>query len=325
MVNGYQRTVADHDLARVRVDLDRSFPGEVGMRSVMTGSSTLGVGDFGPLLPVDLPSHRTEYYSAGPGIESAGQFSGSSPDGAASADSTPEYPVAYQPGVTYHERWNAGVFAPSLPTRTALGMSAGITRTGDQLQVDVPLYGDGAGRPGDTSGSTSAATLYRDGTQIASADGNRGLALPMPDGNGSYRLELHAERGAPFVLSTTTDIAWTFGSAPTNGPTALPLWTVRFSPSLDDDDSAPAGRVVAVPVAAIPQAGAPVGKLTKLTVEASVDDGATWKAVRVSNGAALVPDPGGSGFVSLRATAADSRGNTVTLTVIHAYGYGRAA
>jgi hypothetical protein len=53
----------------------------------------------------------------------------------------------------------------------------------------------------------------------------------------------------------------------------------------------------------------------------SFDDGATWKPVRLKDDAALVPLPGGEGFVSLRATAADSDGNTVEQTVIRAYRY----
>lgn len=53
----------------------------------------------------------------------------------------------------------------------------------------------------------------------------------------------------------------------------------------------------------------------------SYDDGATWVVAPVVKGAAVVRHPQGQGFVSLRATASDTAGNTVTQTVIHAYRY----
>lgn len=139
-----------------------------------------------------------------------------------------------------------------------------------------------------------------------------------PDGDGAYRLALHAERGAPYQLSTKTDIAWTFRSS---ADQALPVWTVRFAPPVDRNNALPAGSPQAVPVTVTPQPGATVGALSTLTVEASFDDGATWQAVRVKDGAALVRHPARHGFVSLRAKAADRAGNTVEQTVTRAYRY----
>jgi hypothetical protein len=60
------------------------------------------------------------------------------------------------------------------------------------------------------------------------------------------------------------------------------------------------------------------------TVSVSYDDGATWVAVPTTEQhgqyTATVRQPKGvSGFVSLRATAVDSKGNTVTTTVYRAY------
>lgn len=137
----------------------------------------------------------------------------------------------------------------------------------------------------------------------------------------AYRLEMHSERAA--WLSTKTDIAWTFRSGQTSGQVPLPLWTVGFSPNVDQYNSVCGGVVHAVPVTVTPQAGAAVGSPASLTVEASFDDGATWRQVPVVGGAAKIPHPRGGGFVSLRATAADSAGNTVTQTVIRAYRHHR--
>jgi hypothetical protein len=57
----------------------------------------------------------------------------------------------------------------------------------------------------------------------------------------------------------------------------------------------------------------------------SYDDGKTWKQARVERegdgGEAQVRHPNGSGFVSVKAAATDSRGNTVEQTIIRAYQY----
>jgi len=58
----------------------------------------------------------------------------------------------------------------------------------------------------------------------------------------------------------------------------------------------------------------------------SYDDGRTWKHVVVlgplgEKAVAVVPSPRGSGFVSLRASATDTAGNTVRETIVRAYRY----
>jgi hypothetical protein len=65
------------------------------------------------------------------------------------------------------------------------------------------------------------------------------------------------------------------------------------------------------------------GDLEEVTVEASFDDGGTWQPLRVKgrgdDRTVTIDHPTGPGFVSLRATAADSDGNRVEQTIIHAY------
>ena len=61
------------------------------------------------------------------------------------------------------------------------------------------------------------------------------------------------------------------------------------------------------------------------TVQASFDDGKTWQAVRLDRngdgGTVHLRHPKGHGYVSLKATAANSTGNTVDETIIRAYRY----
>jgi hypothetical protein len=69
------------------------------------------------------------------------------------------------------------------------------------------------------------------------------------------------------------------------------------------------------------------GTVTAVAVEASLDDGKIWRPAKVSgsgpNRTVLVDHPAaGGGFVSLRASAADSAGNRVEQTVMRAYAIG---
>ncbi|BCJ55028.1 hypothetical protein Asp14428_65030 [Actinoplanes sp. NBRC 14428] len=61
-------------------------------------------------------------------------------------------------------------------------------------------------------------------------------------------------------------------------------------------------------------------KLKSLWAELSADDGATWKRAVVTGSTVLVPP--GRGPVSLRITATDKAGNSLTQTVVRAYGRG---
>ena len=315
---GYQHAVRAGELATVTASYAAGHPGDAGWVQAGTSwTSPFDVGDMGAFLSVPLPFTRTEYFNTGTDINRTKQYGGDGYWGY-SRDL-----AVYQRGQRYQERWNTGVFAPAF---SALGMWAGVTRAGHYLWLDVPLYGDGQGRPGAGPTTATSTTLYRGGHRVSGTTGPpAGTLTPnlwIPDDDDTYRLVLHGERGAPFTLSTSTDIAWTFRSAlgDPDATTVLPLWTIQFDPALDRDNQAPPAPVLPVRVTANPQPGSAAGTLTHLTVSASLDDGHTWRQVPVQNGVALVPQSGGNGFVSLRGTAADSEGNAVTVTVIHAYG-----
>ena len=95
---------------------------------------------------------------------------------------------------------------------------------------------------------------------------------------------------------------------------------VRFTPALDGNNSAPAGRTFTIPVTIQTQNGT---QPHRLTVEASYDDGTTWKPATLRKTGdgwnAEVRHPRGTGFVSLRATATDQKANSITQTLIRAY------
>lgn len=143
----------------------------------------------------------------------------------------------------------------------------------------------------------------------------------MPDEPGTYRIEANVTR-TNASYSTRLSTTWTFASSRVE-LTALPALAVRFAPTLDDHNLARTGTAK-YPVTVQQQAGATYGNLTTLTVEASYDDGKTWRPAKVKgtglSRTVTVDHPAGTPFVSLRATAADDRGTAVTETIIRAYG-----
>lgn len=101
------------------------------------------------------------------------------------------------------------------------------------------------------------------------------------------------------------------------------MMAVRFAPGVDDHNRAPAGCAFSFPIYVQRQEGATYGTLTDVTVQVSYDDGATWGPVRLTgkglNRTAHVVHPAGQGFVSLKASATDSAGNSVEQSIIRAY------
>jgi hypothetical protein len=169
------------------------------------------------------------------------------------------------------------------------------------------------------------ARLYRDGALVGdSAQPARGAFL-VPAESGDYRLEAFLACNTTYCAASnpTAYSSWTFRSAHTDGVAALPLIAVRYLPALDEFNRAAAGVPFAFPVEVETETGKTKTSTTSLTVEASYDDGGTWQAVRlrrVGNGWQAIVDNPDSGYVSLRATARDAKGNAVTQTVLRAYG-----
>ncbi|WP_027344255.1 S8 family serine peptidase [Hamadaea tsunoensis] len=313
LVTGYQRAVTDAGLARVDADFTRVRPGTTGWKRIRPSVPAWGVGAFGPDLAFDLPFTRTEYYSPDPDTAFAGDFIEAASDtGDATRVTQGDYGT-YAAGHAYREHWNRPVFGPGL----GAGTGQGVVREGDTLTVDVPLYADGDGRPGSAVTSTLTATLTRDGTPVAITPGETGFTAALPPGSAAYQVQLATESEGP--LSTRTTVSWSFRSATTSGAVPLPLWWIKAAPAADLYATVPANATHTLTVSAVPQAGSTPGRLLATVTEVSFDDGRTWRAAALSGGCAQVRTPAGTGFVSVRVTAADSAGNTVRETVVRAY------
>ncbi|MEU3456349.1 hypothetical protein ABZ671_22545, partial [Micromonospora sp. NPDC006766] len=226
--------------------------------------------------------------------------------------------TTYKAGRTYQEQWNKGVFGPSVAPFFPGDVPAG--REGDLMYISPGLLGDGQGRAGYGQITSGHGALYRNGKLIAESNEGPGVYTEdVAPGAATFRFDGSLERDAR--LTTKLSVSWTFKSASAKKPQSLPLTAVSFAPPLDDHNVGKAGSTVAYPVTLTQTDGS--GKVNKLTVQVSYDDGKTWKNATVSNHGGSwqvqVTHPKTGGFVSLKASGADTKGNTFDQTVIRAY------
>ncbi|WP_157240070.1 S8 family serine peptidase [Catenuloplanes japonicus] len=320
MITGYRHTVAAGELATVTATHGRQGTGaNVGVKGAAPRHPAVSGSWTASQEYRTLPFTRTEYYNADQGVKWGSYFQeGIVEDGFA----IPYYlqygpPVAYPVGRTTATTFNKAVFGPSFPD---MGYpEAG--RQGDSMFIAPPLYGDGEGREGYSAGRTASATrLYRNGELVGEIP-DTGGEFTVPPESATYRVEITSTLGEPNRLTTSLAATWTFTSAHTDPATfaALPMSAVVFTPPTDDASIAPKGRAFSVPLRVDKQENSAAADNRTLTVEASFDDGKTWTPAPVRHGAAQLRHPSTAGFVSLRATAVDKAGNTVTQTLIRAY------
>ncbi|MFE0632204.1 S8 family serine peptidase [Streptomyces sp. NPDC058864] len=262
-------------------------------------------------------------------------------------------PRTFKAGEKATEEWYKGVVRPSIPR----GWNRPAVRDGDVLSLSIPEYTDAVaghwgrkqvpsfgggiggrtGAPGtmdDPSymeGDTVAAVLYRNGEKVSeAADAWRDLSVPA--GTADYRLDLTTERDTEYwQTGTRTATSWTFRSGTAAKETLLPLLQIDYGVPADLWNSVGGDKRHDLDLTVRNQDGlaAPTG--VGLKVEASFDDGKSWKGqVRVKDRGhnrftATIERPGDrrdGGYVTLRVTATDKAGNTVRQTVERAYRLG---
>jgi hypothetical protein len=225
--------------------------------------------------------------------------------------------------------------------------------------VPFQLMGNSRGHGGDLP---SAATWRMWNIDTGTELEQTGLVFPLAPSTARYRLEQVVEYpptlGLLTRLETTT---WIFTSRPSDAHVPQrykcliqqpprqdvcqiqPLIRLEYDLGLDINNRAPAGRTHQFTVVAGQHSKA-VNRapVTSLRVQASFDDGGTWRDARVVGEPKDTWDTGGflpsaepyqqfqvvlvtppldhsSGFVSLRVHAADANGGTVDQTIHRAY------
>ncbi|MEV4480636.1 S8 family serine peptidase [Micromonospora coxensis] len=325
MPTGFVRDYRKKDLATVVHTFHGGYSGLVAERFVFP-QLEYNTGGSAIILPTTVPGQRVEHYNTkGVRWESEIDFGSVNPDEPwldvkAALFSTP---TAYRAGRTVHEQWNQAPYGPSFPAPRWPDES--VSRLGDTVFVGMPVFSDAAGHPGGSVTDKEGTRLWRNGKLVGESAYAGYGQFEVPAGAADYKLSVSASRSFT-DLSTEVESTWTFRSKHVAGedPVRLPLSSIRFTPPLAGDNSARAGRLLPIPVEVRRQPGAGTATVEKLTVDVSYDGGKTWSKVSVlrlprAGWVAMVKHPAAAGYASLRATARDTDGNTVTTRIIQAY------
>ncbi|SFR25769.1 Serine protease, subtilisin family [Lentzea waywayandensis] len=288
-------------------------------------SWTVGPMRAGADVESKWPQRRTDYISPAAAVQlfDAGAFL---PDGR-QPYSEITLPVRLQAGEKRTSRVFAAPFGPELTTPPiARGDDKPLPwayRSRDRISLMIPMFSDSD--PGTVSyfdpSHTGTTVLSRNGKEVGRGNDRAALGtFDVPSGAGWFTLAAEAVRPTGNLtpaLSTKVRSEWRFHSrSGTDERAALPLLDIRYALDLDDHNTAHGPVRGTVSVAHQP--GAPSANVRSIGVEVSFDDGVTWQRVKVAGGKLELP-AGTTGFASLRATATDVLGNSVTETITRAY------
>jgi subtilisin family serine protease len=228
--------------------------------------------------------------------------------------------ITYSAGKTTTEHWFGPFDRPRINRSLSLP-----TRTGNAISVVVPGFGDGTANHAGVigPGTTDQSTALYQGKKVVVETGGYYLDADVAAGKADYRLVTDTKR-TDYPYSTATHTQWTFTSAAPakDKTTQLPLVQLDYGISTSFDGKADRKATLLVTPSHIP--GASVAAVRTDTVELSYDDGKTWRKASLSSssrGASTkVNAPALATFLTIRVKASDSRGNTVTQTIVRAVG-----
>ncbi|MFE9834628.1 S8 family serine peptidase [Streptomyces sp. NPDC005551] len=274
---------------------------------------------------IDLPAERTDYVSTATGQR--WHESVTMADGALEERSGV---LRYRGGTHTVLDWFKPVWHPWLGT----GLGWGQQRAGNRLQFNTPGWGDsGPDHTGfgdawsEGNGMTQVTEVHQDGVLVDRRTGSGTYVWDAPADEHGYRVvtttSLDADR---WKLSTRGRSEWTFRSAatPEDRWTLLPLLNLGYDLDTDLAGDVRGGRVPVAIHAEYVAGAAGTGSIGDGKLEASYDDGRTWRAVPLSGSAAAwrgtLTVPRDARYVSLRASARDDRGGSVRQEIIRAVG-----
>jgi subtilisin family serine protease len=233
----------------------------------------------------------------------------------------------FTPGGHATEEW----FSPVIHPRLGQGFWKPV-RQNDFLQINLPSFGDaGHAHTGGMDPSDQTMRLYHGTKLIKRSDGWQSLNAEVPAKLMKLRVTSDSRRPASWKTSTSSHSVYEFWTKNMTRPgmlhdPILPLVQVNFHVDTDLAGDTRAGRrdTIGFDAWTMPEA-ALKGTVVGGRLQVSYDDGASWQAVPLTGrtghwtGHLSYPD-NASRFVSLRAHAWDSKGNTVTQEITRAYG-----
>jgi len=260
----------------------------------------------------------------------------------------------FVPGQRLTVHWGAYPLHPAAAVKLnqisgTLPVAPSASRAGDVLGLAMGAFGDNT--PGHTPWgifapfhATASYQLDQNGTKIAGGPvprfhGYAAVAATLSPARSLIKFVLNAAQPATLSpLSTASHTSWTWWSSHEAGATLPPGWvcTLKFNRSCAvqplltlrygivglglDGSASPGQQVIRLSVGHLQLAKA--SPVTSVAVAASFDDGKTWHPARVTGSgtsyAAVFSAPAGA-TVTLKTSAADAAGGSVTQTITNAY------
>ncbi|MFE4546591.1 S8 family serine peptidase [Streptomyces sp. NPDC056785] len=270
--------------------------------------------------PVPAQGTLTSWVTADPGVSWVTQA-------AVSDLSQQDSPRSYKGRGTSREVWFSPVQHPRLLDDSA---HRAPFRIGDIISTSsITAWGDSDRHAGVAyaDGDTSKISLYQ-GDQLLGEDVNERIVTVegVPTNPLPYRIVVEGKRDLPGrPYSTRTRTEWGFTSGTTDYTVLSPLPLIQLDYAVATDLSGRASRHSTLTVTPSHLKGA-TGAASVRTVglEVSYDDGATWHRTTPRHSGtdwkASLDAPSKARFASLRTTARDTHGNSVSQTVIRAFG-----
>ncbi|WP_405764236.1 S8 family serine peptidase [Actinacidiphila glaucinigra] len=198
----------------------------------------------------------------------------------------------------------------------------------DGVYIPAPGWGDsGSGHVGEAYANYKVKdwmSLYQGDRQLDWGNAEYLPVTGLAPERLPYRLVVDNDRAewtAPYSTHTLTE--WNFTSAATGSESAVSLPLIQLDYGVDTDKAGRADRHAGLTVTAshLPGTTAAIGKPS---LEVSYDDGKTWQRAgldRCGDGWRTgLRAPKSAGFATLRVTARDDAGNTVSQTITRAFG-----
>ncbi|MEV0525066.1 S8 family serine peptidase [Streptomyces sp. NPDC050439] len=276
---------------------------------------------------IDYPVERTDYASTG-----AGQLWHESVSVGPGVLEERSGLIAYRGGKRGELNWFKPVWHPWLGT----GLGWGQQRTGNDLEFNVPGWGDsgpdhtGFGDVWNDDSMTQFTEVHADGKLVDRRQSSAAYAWDANPEPTTYKVvtdtTLDPER---WRLATKGHSEWTFTSkeTPSDRRTFLPLLNLGFDVDTDLAGDVRGGRSVPVGIYSEYVKGAPdTGTIGGGKLEVSYDDGKSWTGVKLDRDgteaawSGKLKVPGSAEYISLRASAKDDRGGSVTQEIVRAVG-----
>ena len=283
-----------------------------------------GYAAFGLVRPVAVPSTVTHYVSPIAEWERTVEVRDASgvTEGFLSA---PRH--VFAAGSTTRDQWFGGPITSRVAPSTAPWDYSSPYRQDDYLLLGMPPFVDQAGHLGGVLYLDEfAGQLFQDGELIAEGDDPLRLQAFVPAERHDYRLVYSIFRHNAFwQRSSRATTEWEFSSQrPEGDHEVTPLLSVDYDLRLSETNTAPGGASFSFGLGFRMPPEVAVKPLARVSVEVSWDGGTSWTALDArgclkQKSCTVKLKNQRSGSASLRVSAADTAGRSVTQTVIDAY------